>query len=362
VNRYKFWYSSAGWKSLWVALRRSIRDPRARRNLVRLLFSLLLVTVYPIWYLHFLFHDGLFRGMSLSFGQTGNLILGIIAVFIVGFVLWNVIRGRMEKRALERNSPAVAPETKVALHREACLLATLLERLGSEIGMEKELPENIEVITRRVLLDRLAELNLRDDLEPALRDILLTPDGHWPQELKNRAYPAWECFSALRWILGLGDLAGLTANPNYKLADAHAMCAVKDPQNLSVRPAWDIRPARDSAYMFFYRCWSELTARRLLNGPSDEDVQRALNARESIQAEGYTKDYLIGSKTVPEWPDALLWQAAMRANHRMRALSLLVDITSGEKPPTELRGFIASYFIVHVEEPEAEEVASTHES
>ena len=45
-------------------------------------------------------------------------------------------------------------------------------------------------------------------------------------------------------------------------------------------------------------------------------------------------------------PDALLWQATIRAYHRMRTLALLVDVTGGEKPVSELRAMIAEFFAI----------------
>jgi hypothetical protein len=81
-----------------------------------------------------------------------------------------------------------------------------------------------------------------------------------------------------------------------------------------------------------------------LKSISEDDVAQAIYARETIQAEGYTADYLIGARTVPEWPDALLWQATVRAYHRMRTLALLVDVTGSEKPASEFRAMIAEFF------------------
>jgi len=338
MNLYKFWFSRQGWKALWVALRRSHRDPNARGQLIRLILTLLLVTAYPAWYLYQL------RGFSLNFGWQGNLViytaLGCVALLGVGSSVYY----RLERRAQERSDPSVTAGIKLAIFREAVLLATLLERLSSEFGMEKELPASIEVITRRVLLDRINRFNLRDDLDPALRDVLLMPDGHWPADLKNKAFPAWECFYCLRWALGLGELRGLTANPGYSTTDARALAEFKRPEKLAVLPSWDIRPARDAASLFFHRCWSELMACNAVEGISAEDIDRAVDARENIQAEGYTADYLIGARTVPEWPDALLWQATVRAYHRMRALALLVDVTGSEKPASEFRAMIAEFF------------------
>ena len=296
MNPYRFWFSSTGWRAIWIALRRAPRDRHARRNLLRLLFSCLPFFAYIGWYVFFI------HGALVDLGREGLLVMACSAGFALLLTLAIAYSQRREDRVYDRDNPAVATEIKLGIYRETCLLATLLERLGSEVGMEKELPPNITVITRRVLLDRLAQLKLRDDLDPWLLDILLAADGHWPAELKARAMPAWECFAALRWVIGLGELRGLTLNPKYSLSDARSVIDVKKPQKLNVLPAWDIRPARDAADLFFSRCWTELTARRELKNFSGEDISKALEAREIIQSEGYTGDYLVGAMTVGELP------------------------------------------------------------
>jgi hypothetical protein len=323
---------------MWIALRRAPRDHHARRNLLRLLLSCLPFFAYLGWYVFFI------RGALVDLGRDGLLVIGCSAGFGVLLTLIIAYRQRSEARAYDRDNPAVAPEIKLSIYRETCLLATLLERLGSEVAMEKEFPPDIKVITRRILLDQLTQLKLRDDLEPWLLDVLLAPDGHWSSELKARAMPAWECLAALRWVIGIADLRALTVNPKYNISDVRSIIDVKKPEKLNVLPPWDIRPARDAADLFFSRCWAELTARRELENLSEEDVSKALEARETIQSDGYTGDYLVGAMTVSELPSPTLWFLTVRAYNRWRTLSLMVDITSAEKAMTELRSLFAQFF------------------
>ena len=306
--------------------------------LFRLLLSLAIFIAWIAWNF-FQFH-----GLSLEFGRVGNTIILVVLTAIVFVVAGGALNYRMERRAQDRKSPSVAPEMKLVFFREACLLATLLERLASERGMEKVLPPNIEVITRRVLLDRLTQLGLRDELEPWLLDLLLTPDGHWTSEQKQRASSAWECFAVLRWALGLGDLRSLTQVPTYSIEDARSLIATKQPKKLMALPSWDLRPARNEATLFFNRCWTELMARGELNHAAQEDVERAIEIRAEIIEEGYTADFLIGSQTVPELSTTDLWMLTIRAFHRWEILSLLVDITSGDEKPERLRGSFAKFF------------------
>lgn len=177
MNLIRQWISSHGWKALWVAIRRSRRDSRARKNLLRLVVSLAAAALYVCWYFFY------FRGLLAADKATGLLSLGVL-IWMVSLMAYSAVQLKWEKWKLDKDDPPVTPGIKIALHQEACLLAILLERLGSEIAMEKELPPEIEIITRRVQLEKLDALGLRENLDPFLLDVLLAPDGHWPRELK----------------------------------------------------------------------------------------------------------------------------------------------------------------------------------
>lgn len=325
-------------KALWIAVRRAPKDSRARRNLLRLLFSLGLFAAIVGTYLY------MFHGFASEYGlgQLGLVLIPGVVVMLIMFVA--MARQNAQQRAIDRASPAVSPETRQALYREACLLAILLERLGSEAYLEKEIPPQIEVVTRRVLLDRLAALGLRDELDPEVRDLLLAPDGHWTAEQKQRAMPALECFAVLRWVLGLGELRSLTDDPKYAVAEIRSVFAVKEPEKLNVLASWDVRPARDGASRFFNRCWAELVARRAIDKAPEQDVERALAMRAEIQGAGYTGDYLVGARTIPELDTAFLFLVARRAYTRGQFLAVLVDVLSGEKAEGQVRKFLRQYF------------------
>jgi hypothetical protein len=323
-----------------VALRRSRRDAYARRNLWRALLSLLLFAAWAGWYGYFILG---------SISELGSRTIIIMAIPGLGVLLlaWLIgFKQRLEDRAQERDNPSVPVELKRALFRETVLLATLLERLGSEVAMEKELPPEITVITRRVLLDRLERHDLRHNLEPWLLDLLLAPDGHWTIQQKEKAHSAWECFAVLKWALGLGELRGLTMTPIYHLRDAHSLCDLDKPEKFRVLPSWDLRPARDAALAFLDRCLGELLARNAVSSASEKDVARALEMRAAIQSEGYTHDYVVGTRTILELDTPLLWLLVRRAHTRFQLASLLVSITSGELPIEKLRDFLARYFVI----------------
>jgi hypothetical protein len=332
------WFRKDAWRALWIALRRSPRDKKARFQLIRLALSLVL---FGLWLTYYVF---LFHGYSLNFGRTGDAVMAVLLIAIVTLITVPPICDRLEKRSKERASPSVSPELKKALFREACLLATLLQRLSSEKYLEKEIPPEVNIITRRVLLDRLSALGLREGLEPWLLDLLLAPDGHWTIEQKQRARYAWECLYVFRWALGMDQLPELTSVPKYKLADAQSLCEIKHPEKLCVLPSWDLRPARNVAGTFFHRCWAELLARRQVSTDDDGQMERALEFRAQIQEEGYTADYIVGGRTITELKTDFLFFIATRAYYRWQLLSLLVSVTAEELQSSALRGFLAHFF------------------
>jgi hypothetical protein len=266
----------------------------------------------------------------------------VALALVIGFIV--KARQNAEQRAIDRDLPAVSSDLRRALFCEARLLAIMLERLGSESYLEKEVPPEITVVTRRVLLDRLAALDLHDNLEPWMLDLLLAPDGHWTTEQKQRATPAWECLAALQWILGLSELRSLTDSPKYSVANARSLFDVKQPKKLKALASWDLRPARDGANRFLQRCWAELLARRAIGNAPEQDVENALAMRTKIQDAGYTGDYLVGARTISELDTPLLFLMARRAYTRWQFLTLLVDVLGGEKNMGEVRKFLGQYF------------------
>ena len=336
--RYSVWFKPKTWRAFWIAIRRAPRDRHARFNLLRFILSLILFALWLTYYVY------VFHGYSLSFGRTGDAVMSVLLVAIIFLAIVPAINDRLEKRAQERASPAVNPELKKALYREACLLAILLERLCSEAYLEKEIPPEITIITRRVLLDRLAAQGLREGLQPWLLDLLLAPDGHWTAEQKQRALHAWECLAVFRFTLGLAQLPELTSVPKPKGADAESLFKIERPERLFVLPSWDLRPVRNTAESFFWRCWAELLARREVSANDDNQIQRALEFRTEIHEKGYTNDYVVGVQTVTELDTDLLFFLARRAYYRWQLLSLLVAVTAGDSSPAVLRGFMAHFF------------------
>ena len=163
------WFRKLVWQELGVALGRSHKDRHSRRLPLRLaVWPAYLIYVVTVKYLSY--RSG--EPLSLVIGQTAFHALLFRGIAL--YVQWDT---RRNLRLAEAKSLSVQPEVKRAVFLEAYLLATLLERAGSERAMEKELPSEIEVVTRRVLLDRLKDMNLLDGLEQELSQPFLAPEG-----------------------------------------------------------------------------------------------------------------------------------------------------------------------------------------
>lgn len=331
------------WQSLWVALRRAPKDARARKQLRPIIAWSLQATYLIVWgTIVFWPSKDKTRGQTI-FQAT------FYAVFFVSIRLYVWWENRRDYRLAEEKSPAVLPEIKVAIYREARLLAVLLERLGSERLLEKEIPDHITIITRRVLLDQLRQQGLLEGLEAPYLNLLLAQDGHWESGQKRQVEQLWEYLAVLRWVLGLGELRPLALLPEYSLAMAKEIADVRSPKELQVLPSWDIRPERNDTDEFFERCWIELLARGEASVDSPEIMERAIQIREEIQDIRNDEDYVVGVQTLSEASKELLWEKSVRAYRRLEILSLLVDITSGDKAAGELHQLVLD-FVMHSHE------------
>jgi hypothetical protein len=271
---------------------------------------------------------------------------GSVAAAILAAKGAAALREKLEENRQERRSPATPRDSKLAIHREACLVAILLERLASErYVQEKELPPGIQITTRRVLLARLAKLELREGLEPWLNDLLLAPDGHWADEQKHRVDATWEYFAVLWWVMGRGDLQLLTLQPKYSFKDTEALFAIRRPVSLPFIPSWDIRPARDAAGYFAHFSWVELLRRGAIPGRSGEKVRQEIEYCRQMAGRLYTDDSLIPGQCIPRYTTPDLWILNRRAVRRWRALSMLVEVLGGHEPMSHLRAFLATYLV-----------------
>jgi len=319
------------WRELWVAIRRLRRDARARAFVLRFL-ALVAAAVYSaVLVLSFaasFFHE------KAVIAVSSIIFICLLSVFVVH--RWN------DRREARASPPVVSAAVQREMHREAFLLAILLNRAGSERMMEKELPPGVEVVTRRHQREQLVRFGLWDDLASPLRDLLLLPNGHWSDEQKSTAESCWEFFIVLRWVMRLDDsLRSLDRTPSYDLVktrDIIGRYEVLKPGD-TLAP-WDLRPVRDEAYLHFGRLWTEAVARGLVaKGVEPDHREEAIRAKGEIDADGASNDLLIDAQTVSELSDSSLWFLLRAAIRRWEIVNFLIPWLSEDQPDDQLRLF-----------------------
>jgi hypothetical protein len=315
------------WREAGLSLRRAHKDPRARKLLLQLLLLLitpLLCVVYFAW--------------LVSSG----------AIFFVPFVIpaiWWVRRGHKRNEPLQiapqsesRSVPADEdnPAIRGYLGQMGVLYAVMLDRGGSESFLrDKELPANIEVISRRTHIDLLRRTGIWDKIAISNREAMMIADGHWGPELIAHTSIGMEPLRLLRWILRVDyflPVIGRNANPSYAMA--HEI--VSDPQKvLEAKEIIDrdsLATAHRAAEDYFYRCAAESISRGYHETEDEKakawagDVSLALAGKQG-------EDLLLGARLVSEATPTELSQALMLARTRMNFLAWIESLLTGSALP-----------------------------
>lgn len=353
------WVQPKFWRSFWFALRRAKFDPKARQNLQRL--ALYLVVIFAVFFIQIL----RFSALGTAAFAIALLIFPLIAVIPVTIyiiqITYRFIRSRIERVKSFRQAEKT-PEKSEYIFRACYEISVLLDRLGSERAMEKELPPEIEVITRRVHFDKLKERNFRDQLRPWMLDLLLAPDGSWSEEQKQRIQLLWDVFVVLRWLMFMGEFEHVSKRSKYNYNDVRATLQLLDAGHVKLRPVWDIRLQRDITQSFFNRVWMESVARGMFTAQNEQQKSNLLNARSRYVEAGYTGDYLIGIHTVAELPNDFVWYLGRKSYLRARTLAVLVDILSGDQPCELFETFMEAEFSPRPSTVPVDEVKDNNES
>ncbi len=316
-------FSSSFWRSYWVALRRSKRDRRDLKNVIRFTVGLM-------------FLIGYYGYLIWSFALNGaGSILGLFALIIGGAILLRWISNRHDEKIAEREEAAnVDTAVRDRLAEDGFVMATLLSRASSEAMLKaKELPPEVEIITRRVQIDKLRNLDNWEKLTGTVRELLLLPDGRWSQEQIQGTYSCFEILRCLRWTLCTDNsLTPLTSLPkmNYKASHSIFTNPASILSGTRLRPTWDIRVERNQADAFFSRCLAEAIGRGTITASSDETKTWATGVNDTARLPD-VRDVLAGIQTISEVDDFTLRYLASLGLLRYECLRLLIDI-QGENP------------------------------
>jgi hypothetical protein len=189
----------ATWIEARSSLRRAHKDKRARKHLLALLLLVGFLILIPAICLAYLM-----------------ILIATCAWLFIPFVipvLWWIKRSA--KREFEPLNIAPTPEPlpsgpsieersslRLYLAELAVIYAVMVDRAGSERFLqEKELPEGVEVISRRAHLELLKSHGIWERMAPADRQAIMMPDGHWDWTRINQMAMEIEPLRLLRWVL-----------------------------------------------------------------------------------------------------------------------------------------------------------------
>jgi hypothetical protein len=330
-------FKRRSWSMVWILIRRAPRDRRARVPLLRFLLACLLFLGY-VTYIGLLARRFLFDLFGLIF--VGALLGG--ALFFFAARKWTE---RYDLIQLQKSTPPpVTPDVGETVFRETCLLAGMLQRVGSERAMESGVEPGVEVITRRIVLERLRKDELLEGLEAPLLDLLFAVDGVWNEQQKRVVQSCWEFLAVLRWILSIDPaLSPIWLSPEYHLRMASSLFDRSITANVQVLPPWEIRTERDRASSFFARCHVELAARDAWPNASPELKKQAQLIKADIDSGALDEELLLGAKTISELEIEELWNCTLRSYRRREILELMVEISGGGQPASALHAFLLEH-------------------
>jgi hypothetical protein len=317
-------FRSEFWHQYWIAIRRSKRDSRDRKNVLQITFFLLAFVCY--------------YGYLILYASRGFLDREMIfptcigACFALMIVIGIAINNRLDARKARSESDlAVDQFLRQRLASDGFALSVLLMRSGSEeLLREKQLPTEVEIITRRAHLAQLHKLEMWDQLPSELKNLLLLPDGHWQRDSLHRS-AAFETLRCLRWVLRLdGQLQPLTYLPkmDYRPAAELLITPERLLTSTGMVEIWDIRVERNHADTFFSRCYAEAIGRNLIQ-PDVEDIHAWAtdvfeNARSSDQ-----RDILVQHEAISELNEETFRYVFGLSFQRYSCLQIIMNLIDG---------------------------------
>lgn len=313
---------SSAWYEAWLSLRRVHKDRRARKYL-RSLAILLIIPILCVAYLVWLLKSG--------------------AIFLVPFVipvLWWIRRtNRLNQPVHVTPQPEppkpleMSPEQRERfcawLGELGLFYAVMLDRAGSELFLQnKELPPNVEIVSRRTHIDLLRRTGIWDKLSAADREASMIADGHWDQPMIQHVSLAMEPYRLIRWLLRVDfylPVVGKQAKADFALAHEIVLAPEKLLASREFINAQGLDIATRSARDYFYRCFAE-SIHRGYRAPRNDDAARWASEVATRLSGRQHDDLTIGTKLVSEAdPDEILWTTA-QSHTRMTFLSWITSL------------------------------------
>ncbi|MDE1163660.1 MAG: hypothetical protein PW792_17175 [Acidobacteriaceae bacterium] len=310
-------FSSHGRRSIFLALQRAPRDRKARRSLLLLLGSAVYFAAVAGWFLHEIrnFHD-----QSIVWLVVG-VVVSMIALAVAGQWQWQ----RLEDNRRAKDV-AAAPRVIVdKLERLTQALAAMIERsLGEEWLLRNTLPEDHEVVMRRISLERLRAHSVWDEMPSEARTWLMHPNGSWPRSKTVMCLQRAELLHTLLWAMAYSSNLREVERLHEPLSFKQISRKLEKPA-LGIRPLWALREACDAAEVYFWRCNSEQIYRRHVLPDNHEIQADAILWAEAVREEP-KKDMWAGKHRIAEVDRAKLAMITLAAGLRYQGLSLVMSL------------------------------------
>jgi hypothetical protein len=305
------------WFEAWLSLRRAHKDRRARQHLRRLSL-LLVIPVFCLAYLIWLL-------------QTGAIILLLLALPVV----WWIRRENRRNEPLHIAPQPERPKPKELTEEErnelcrylaefGLFYAVMLDRAGSEHFLKnKELPPNVEIVSRRTHIDLLQRTGIWDKISALDREALMVADGHWDLQMIQGVSFAMEPYRLLRWLLRIDfylPVIGKQTRGDFGLAHELVQAPDKILEASKLVSPEGLEIALRGAKEYFYRCYAE-SIHRGYSPPKNEEAARWAAKLASSLAGQQHDDLTIGSKLVSEADQSEILLATAQSHTRVRFLA-----------------------------------------
>jgi hypothetical protein len=329
ASYWRMLFRAETWRGAWLNLRRAHKDRRARkqlRSLAMLCLAPVLCLVYLAWVL---------RGSPF-----------IVVPILVPIFVWQWFRSKQrqeEANRLRKQNEAhdELTEEESRLFRQyfaevALIYAVMLDRAGSERYLrDKELPEGVEVTTRRVHLELLKSRGLWDKMAQRDREAMMMPDGGWNNEWIEYLIMGFEPLRLLRWLLRIDfylPVIGRQMRFDYKMANE----IVRAPQKLleakEIASASMMETGKKAAEQFYNRCMAEQIYRGYVEARDEHSSEVAVRIATDY-ADKQHEDLVLGVKLVSEVSREELEWATMLSRRRVGFLHWTMIALDNGMPP-----------------------------
>lgn len=261
--------------------------------------------------------------------------LSLVMLCLAGIVAWWLRKSHKKDEEslirLTNYQPVHVPPSAASietLRTETLRLWLLLWRASSELFLhEKTLPMGVKIVTRRAVLDKLDELNLREKLTSEEAHLHLLPDGEWSKEtILEQIFRVFE-LEALQYCCGaVRVLSPIEDFDRIAQVNGEDLRQLTTTANWQTKDTFEIRHESEMAAVFYLRCHAEQVKRGIVQRPLDEERRLVLDEA-GTRAGDQNADLLIGTKIISEIESDTLniavGQAYLRFSALRRALSVL---------------------------------------